>query len=179
MYSADNPLPDTCTLHYQPAATLVQQLLATTGSAPLKMLAILAECSCSILDASATDKEQQQPPQLMPGLIVTETHLYLLEPVQRWLSGTPAAAAADDLQAVDALAASAPLRTVQQQLMNNLVAAERLAEQCVRLTYLEEVHDRQEEWTCTFETADNASSTLNAVGQSWERLFGVPLSQAL
>lgn len=69
-----------------------------------------------------------------------------------------------------------PLRIVQQQLMNNLVAAQRQSEHIIRFVYLEEMQDRQEEWTCTFETAENAISTLDAVGQSWERLFGVPLT---
>lgn len=170
---SDNPLPDTCCLTYQPAEELAVAMLLTTENAPLKMLAILAECTCSVIpDPDTSNNHTATAPknvivaQRLPGLIVTETHLYLLEAAHRWLTA--------DIDPSSAMA-RIPV-AVQQQQMNNLVAAELLADRVVRLIYLEEMQDRQEEWTCTFETADNASSTLDAVSQSWERLFGVPLT---
>lgn len=174
---------------------LGHQLLLTADNKPLKMLAILNECSCAFFDATPANDIQQPDDsksaanatttttttvaaQKLLGLIVTETHLYLLEPAHRWL--LPETDAAADVGAAEVAEAAVevlvPLAVLQQQSIDNLVAAERHDDRTVRFVYLEEVQNRQEEWTCTFETAENAISTVDAVGQSWERLFGVPLT---
>lgn len=176
----DNPLPDTCHLNYQPAPTLSQRLLLTTDRNPLKMLAILTDCCCTVSDATpqssnattSADSSIIVPQQQLLGLVITETHLYLLETAPRWLAQP---SNTDDSNSVEDIVE--PVRIIRKQQMNNLVAAERPNDTIVRFVFLEEMQCKHEEWTCTFETANNASSTLDSVGQSWERLFGVPLAQ--
>lgn len=96
------------------------------------------------------------------GLIVTENHLHILPSIETWLT------------AADRVSSFENQRT---QLMSNLVDIEMLSDREVRINYLDETDDTCELWCCLFETADSASSTLNAIEQSWSKLFGVPLTQ--
>uniref|UniRef100_A0A1A9ZQW9 ZAD domain-containing protein n=1 Tax=Glossina pallidipes TaxID=7398 RepID=A0A1A9ZQW9_GLOPL len=61
------------------------------------------------------------------------------------------------------------------QLMSNLVEIERPGENIALINFLDETHNKCELWRCHFETKDIADGFLNAVVQSWENLFGVPL----
>lgn len=155
-FSPDNPLPDSCTLEYQISERLTQKLLKTTKNAQLKMLAILNECEISNEDGQST--------QSLIGLIITATDLYLLPPKYRWITDI-------ESTAVD----TADIECYQQQLMSNLIEIEKMNEQTLRINYLDENQDKMDQWTCTFETDESAESTLNAISQSWETLFGVPL----
>lgn len=163
-------------------------------------MSILSECSVNPptpLSESNHKTVAATNGDRLPALIVTDDCLYLIAPAAQWLisgggdeAADAAAAAAADTTAIEAAAepstdatllptvafAGLPVRCQPQQ-MQNLVAAEPLSERCVRFVYLDEVHDRQTEWTCTFATAAAAGATLDAVGHSWERLFGVPLAE--
>lgn len=152
----DNPLPDWCTLEYQVDETLALNLLTVASNEPLKMLAIL-----NTLTITADDKENTRK---LVGLIVTENHLRILPSIDLWLN-------------TDRL--TTPIECQFTQLMSNLVDIEMLSDQEVRINYLDETNDTCELWCCKFETADSASSTLNAIDQSWSKLFGVPLTQPL
>lgn len=116
------------------------------------MLAILNECEIS------SDAKENNGHHL--GLIITETHLYIIESIQNWIADR------------------SPDGTIEsyQQLMSNLVEIEKLADAKYRINFLDENQDKCELWTCSFETNSNAESTLNAISQSWEQLFGVSLT---
>lgn len=129
-------------------------LLLTAANEPLKMLAVLKTFTIS------TDGKDDI--RKLIGLIVTENHLRILPSIETWLTAT------------DRLTSFECQRT---QLMSNLVDIEMLSDQEVRINYLDETDDTCELWCCEFETADSASSTLNAIEQSWSKLFGVPLTQ--
>lgn len=148
-----NPLPSWCSLDYQTDEILAKNLLTAAVDEPLKMLAIL-----NALTITANGKDTTRK---LIGLIVTENHLRVLPSLENWLT------------LIDPVVFECP----NTQLMSNLVDIEMLSDQEVRINYLDETDDTCELWSCQFETADSASSTLNAIEQSWSKLFGVPLTQ--
>lgn len=116
------------------------------------MLAILNTFTVNINDKDVVQK--------LIGLVITENHLRVLAPTSTWLS--------ED--------AFSDIKCQYTQLMSNLVDVEQLSDREVRINYLDENTDTCELWTCLFETPESASSTLNAIEQSWSKLFGVPLT---
>lgn len=129
-------------------------LLAAASNEPLKMLAIL-----NTFTITADGKDDIRK---LVGLIVTENHLRILPSIETWLTATDR---------------NASFECQRTQLMSNLVDIEMLSDREVRINYLDEIDDTCELWCCQFETADSANSTLNAIEQSWSKLFGVPLTQ--
>lgn len=112
------------------------------------MLAILTACDVTV--------DEQKTRQQLVGMIVTETDLYLT---------LYNSSIEDDLEMV----------CYQHQQMSNLVDVERVDDRNCRINFLDENQDRCEMWTCAFETDTCADSTMSAISQSWEKLFGVPL----
>lgn len=123
------------------------------------MLAILNTCEVS------TDTDDAENRQLLVGLIVTETYLYLIAPSHRWIVGDKV-----DEDGVECY---------QRQQMSNLIEVEKKNECLLRINFLDEIQDKIEIWECAFETESSAASTLNAISQSWEMLFGVDLAVAI
>lgn len=131
---SDHQLSNTCFVKYQPDQEINHNLLRLTGDELPKSLNILSKFSWSSNSITG-----ESPPQKMLGLIVTETNVYLLNSSHRWLN-----------------AGETEPCVLQKQSLVHLVRAERLAEHVLRLTFA----DRNEQWTCTFGTADNASGVL-------------------
>lgn len=115
----------------------------------------------AILNTVTITNNGKDDSRKLAGLIVTENYLRLLPPPEAWLNAT-------------SLASS--VKCDYNQLMSNLVDID-ISDQEVRINFLDETKDTCELWSCTFETADSADSTLDAIDQSWSKLFGVPLRQ--
>lgn len=148
----DNPLPDYCNLEYEISERLSQKLLKTTENVQLKMLAILNKCEISA-DSSLSSEEYA-------AFIITETNLYLTKSTHNWITDK----SVNDFAEI-----------YRSQFMSNLIEVERLNDTAIRINFFDENQDKNELWTCIFETTNNADSTLNAISQSWEKLFSVPL----
>lgn len=95
------------------------------------------------------------------AFIVTESNLYITSAVNQWMSEKSDAAT--------------DIIVEQTQVMSNLVEIEKIDNKSIRINFIDDTNDRTELWTCLFETCENVDSTLNAISQSWEQLFGVPL----
>lgn len=105
-----------------------------------------------------TTDDSQQNRQPLVGLIVTETDLFCTMYCTMSIE--------DDVD----------IACYHRQQMCNLVDVERIDGRKYRMNFLDETQDRCELWACAFETDTCADSTMSAVSQSWEKLFGVPLS---
>lgn len=62
------------------------------------------------------------------------------------------------------------------QPMSNLVDVDQVADQQYVISFIDETQNKCEIWQLHFETQSSAECCLNAVGQEWERLFGLPFS---
>lgn len=152
IFPADNPLPRYCSLEYQISERLSQKLLRVTDNVQLKMLAILSQCTITCEDTHETHS--------LVAIIITETKLYLTTSKYGWL--------ADKLQQ--------DIELVNTQLMTNIVGADPIDDHTFLINFLEERENRVEMWKCQFETKASLDSTFNAIAQSWEKLFQVPLA---
>lgn len=129
-----------------------QKLLAITSNVQFKMLAILNECKITSEDFNETLE--------YVAFITTETNLYVTTSKYGWL-----------MEKSDHNVAIA-----QSQLMSNLVDVDNITETSFCINFLDEINDRTDLWKCSFETNSCLDSTFNAIAQSWEKLFQVPLA---
>lgn len=116
------------------------------------MLAILCQCTITCDDIHDT--------HALVAIIITETKLYLTTSKYGWL--------ADKLQQ--------NIELVNTQLMTNIVGVDPIDEHTFLINFLEESENRDQIWKCQFETKSSLDSTFNAIAQSWEKLFQVPLA---
>ncbi|CAD7085916.1 unnamed protein product [Hermetia illucens] len=152
LYFANNPLPDDCTLGYQISQKILKKIAYFTNEEQLRMVSILNRCEIS------SDAIQKT---LSPtGFFASDTHLYLTTTNFSWLFNN----------------SNDNLELGHVQLMSNLIEVDRPEKNVFSMNFLDEDQDKYELWKCSFETEDNAESCLNAIGQSWEKLFGVPLT---
>lgn len=152
IYHLDNPLPQYCTLEYQISERLSQKLLTITNNVQFKMLAILNECKITSDDINETLE--------YVTFITTETNLYVSTSKYGWLMEK----------------SDQNVEIAQTQLMTNLVDVNNITETSFCINFLDEINDRTELWKCSFETKSCLDSTFNAIAQSWEKLFQVPLA---
>ncbi|EDW28251.1 GL19045 [Drosophila persimilis] len=150
LYMQENALPSQCQVLQQSSA-----VLKSVSSEPVKMCAILASCQWSCNEEKGLSFE----PCL---LLTTDSHLYI-SGNGKW----------DWLSAKTQESALAPSLT---QPMSNLVDVERLSDVEYVINFIDETENKCEMWKLNFETYANAECCLNAVGQTWEQLFGVPFS---
>nr|XP_014090536.2 uncharacterized protein LOC106617692 isoform X3 [Bactrocera oleae] len=152
LYFANNSLPSLCELKYQPIAVLVKRINNAVSDEQLKM--------CALLNACTVTCGQAKRNLSTCTLLTTDTHLYISSSKFDWLSTSES---------------DAELEICMKQLMSNLVEVEQIDANTFLINYLDETQDLSEIWQCTFETQENADSCLNAIAQSWEKLFGVSL----
>ncbi|XP_017153705.1 serine/threonine-protein kinase 11-interacting protein isoform X1 [Drosophila miranda] len=150
LYMQENALPSQCQVLQQSSA-----VLKSVSSEPVKMCAILASCHWSCNEEKGLSFE----PCL---LLTTDSHLYI-SGNGKW----------DWLSAKTQESALEPSLT---QPMSNLVDVERLSDVEYVINFIDETENKCEMWKLNFETYANAECCLNAVGQTWEQLFGVPFS---
>lgn len=153
----DNSLPSTCDLQYQPNELLIKRLNSAVMDEQLNMCSVLNCCEITCENAKRTFN--------VCCLLTTDSRLYLSSTKVGWLSTT------DDHDNDD-------IELCITQFMSNLVEVEHCTDNVFIINFLDETQDKCELWKCTFETSENANSCLNAIAQSWEKLFGVPLISA-
>ncbi|KPU73709.1 uncharacterized protein Dana_GF15590, isoform B [Drosophila ananassae] len=156
LYLQDNPLPGQCKLSQQPSPALSNYLQAIEAE-PVKICALLPRCQWTC------GQEQQSFEPCM--LLTTATHLYISGKGKfAWLSS----------KKLDS--SPPPLEFSLTQPMSNLVDVDQISEQQYVVNFIDETQNKCEIWQLHFETPTSAECCLNAVGQEWERLFGVPFS---
>ncbi|XP_039948966.1 uncharacterized protein LOC120767218 isoform X2 [Bactrocera tryoni] len=152
LYFANNSLPSLCELKYQPTALLMKRINNAVNDEQLKM--------CALLNACTVTCGQAKRNLSTCTLLTTDTHLCISSSKFDWLTTSDA---------------DAEVEICMKQLMSNLVEVEQIDANTFLINYLDETQDLSEIWQCTFETQENADSCLNAIAQSWEKLFGVSL----
>ncbi|XP_073823890.1 uncharacterized protein isoform X2 [Musca autumnalis] len=159
LFFANNSLPSNCDLQYQPNELIVKRLNTAVMDEQLNM--------CSVLNGCEITCENAKRHFSICCLLTTDSRLYLSSPKVGWLStATNSDYDSDDLE------------LCVTQFMSNLVEVEHCSDNVFIINFLDETQDKCELWKCTFETSENASTCLNAINQSWEKLFGVPLISA-
>ncbi|KAH8255673.1 hypothetical protein KR038_008440 [Drosophila bunnanda] len=129
------------------------QLQSVVPGEPLKMCALLPSCQWSC---------DQQKKSFVPCLLlITESHLYLSGNGKfAWLSEKSPEKAIPEISLT--------------QPMSNLVDVEPATDEKYLINFIDDTENKCEIWQLDFETHDNAERCLNAIGQGWEKLFGVP-----
>uniref|UniRef100_A0A182SGH1 Serine/threonine-protein kinase 11-interacting protein n=1 Tax=Anopheles maculatus TaxID=74869 RepID=A0A182SGH1_9DIPT len=150
LFFNENPLPQYCTVDYQPSDLLNGKLKKAAKDEQVKMVVIINFCDVLLLD----ELESVQ----LSTLIITESHLMLTSDI-RWLNESSAY----------------PVEPKFSQLMTNVVELEDLNELSCRLNYMDEQEDRYETWRLDFATSTAKESTVNTICHLWEKIFGVPL----
>lgn len=145
-------LPSTCELNYQPSENLVQKLYKSFGSQKCQMFCLIRKVTVQ----SDTDETIENC-----AFSVTDTHLYLMQNT-KWICS-------DNNFNID---------VYQIQEMTNLIEYKKLSESSFRIFFLDEKYDTCENWEVTFETEASSTSSLQAIGQAWEKIFEVPLASA-
>lgn len=163
---ADNAVPTTCELLYQPSEILTKRLNAAVVDEKLNMCSILSGCEITCENAKRSFS--------ICCLLTTDTRLYLSSQMLGWLS---ASNYENQLQPYENGAADEgdDIELCVTQFISNLVEVEHCSDNVFIINFLDETQDKCELWKCTFETAENASTCVNTIAQSWEKLFGVPL----
>ncbi|XP_034670094.1 serine/threonine-protein kinase 11-interacting protein isoform X1 [Drosophila subobscura] len=152
LYMQDNALPTQCKVLQQSSPAL-----KSVCSEPVKMCAILGSCQTSCNEEKGLSFE----PCL---LLSTDSQMQICGNGKwDWLSSKS--------QELD-------LQPGLTQPMSNLVDVERLTDVEYVINFIDETENKCEMWKLNFETYANAECCLNAVGQTWEQLFGVPFSYA-
>uniref|UniRef100_A0A182LZH7 LKB1 serine/threonine kinase interacting protein 1 N-terminal domain-containing protein n=1 Tax=Anopheles culicifacies TaxID=139723 RepID=A0A182LZH7_9DIPT len=150
LFFNENPLPQYCTVDYQPSDLLNGKLKKVAKDEQVKMVMIINFCVVLLHD-------ELQNVQLST-LIVTENHL-MLTPDIRWLNESSAY----------------PVEPKFAQLMTNIVELEDVNELSCRLNYIDEQEDKYETWRLDFATTMAKESTVSTICHLWENIFGVPL----
>lgn len=117
------------------------------------MFAIL---NCCII----RDNDESKTVHDFAALIVTDEHLYITTTKYGWL--------------IDKLDQN--IVVAKTQLMTDLVDVENINVTTFAISFLDEIQDRKEKWTCHFETESCLNDTFAPIAQSWEKLFKVPLA---
>ncbi|KAH8249477.1 hypothetical protein KR032_009916 [Drosophila birchii] len=143
-------LPVQCQLNTQPPT---DQLQSVAFGEPLKMCALLPSCQWSC--------DEQKKSFVPCFLLITESHLYLSgNGKMAWLTEKSPEKAIPDISL--------------SQPMSNLVDVEPATDEKYLINFIDDTENKCEIWQLDFETHDNAERCLNAIGQGWEKLFGVP-----
>uniref|UniRef100_A0A1I8PNH6 Uncharacterized protein n=1 Tax=Stomoxys calcitrans TaxID=35570 RepID=A0A1I8PNH6_STOCA len=153
LFFANNSPPTSCDLVYQPNESILKRLNSAVIDEQLNMCSVLNGCEITCENAKRSFN--------ICCLLTTDSRLYLSSENMGWLSAGKTAA--EDIE------------LCVTQFMSNLVEVEHSSDNVFILNFLDETQDKCELWKCTFETAENANTCLNAISQSWEKLFGVPL----
>ncbi|KAH8413939.1 hypothetical protein KR009_000637 [Drosophila setifemur] len=153
LYLKDYPLPVHCEISPHPSPTLINQLQVIFPE-PVTMCTMLPRCQWT-----CEDKNQSFEPCL---LLITNSYLYVSGSDKfSWLS-------TKNREKI-------PEPSLSQH-MSNLVDMKRITDQEYMIKFIDETQNKCETWKICFETLASARCCLNAVGQGWEQLFGVPLS---
>uniref|UniRef100_A0A1S4H499 LKB1 serine/threonine kinase interacting protein 1 N-terminal domain-containing protein n=1 Tax=Anopheles gambiae TaxID=7165 RepID=A0A1S4H499_ANOGA len=150
LFFNENPLPQYCTVDYQPSEILNGKLKKAAKGEPVKMVMIINFCDVLLND----ELESVQ----LSTLVVTESNL-MLTPDIRWLNESSAY----------------PVEPKYSQLMTNIVELEDVNELSCRLNYMDEQEDKYETWRLDFATTTAKESTVSTICHLWEKIFGVPL----
>uniref|UniRef100_A0A182VSY4 LKB1 serine/threonine kinase interacting protein 1 N-terminal domain-containing protein n=1 Tax=Anopheles minimus TaxID=112268 RepID=A0A182VSY4_9DIPT len=150
LFFNENPLPQYCTVDYQPSDLLNGKLRKVAKDEQVKMVMIINFCVVLLHD----ELENVQ----LSTLIVTENRL-MLTPDIRWLNESSAY----------------PVEPKFAQLMTNIVELEDVNELSCRLNYIDEQEDKYETWRLDFATTMAKESTVSTICHLWESIFGVPL----
>uniref|UniRef100_A0A4Y0BGH5 LKB1 serine/threonine kinase interacting protein 1 N-terminal domain-containing protein n=1 Tax=Anopheles funestus TaxID=62324 RepID=A0A4Y0BGH5_ANOFN len=150
LFFNENPLPQYCTVDYQPSDLLNGKLKKAAKGEQVKMVMVINFCDVLLHD----ELESVQ----LSTLIVTENHLMLTSDI-RWLNESSAY----------------PVEPKFAQLMTNIVELEDVNELSCRLNYMDEQEDKYETWRLDFATATAKESTVSTICHLWENIFGVPL----
>uniref|UniRef100_A0A1Q3FB54 Putative leucine-rich repeat protein n=1 Tax=Culex tarsalis TaxID=7177 RepID=A0A1Q3FB54_CULTA len=150
LFFADNPLPEYCTLDYQPSELLTGKLSKATKGEMVKILMIIN--FCDVLSDDVLQSIQ------LSTLLLTDNHLYLAADI-RWLSDS----------------SKYQIEPKYTQLMTNLVELEDINSVSCRLNFMDEQEDKYETWRIDFATDTAKESAVSTVCNSWEKIFGVPL----
>lgn len=144
-----NELPAQCELNYHVSEKVLRRLSTTLGDEQLTMFSLLNSCEVK--------RDNNIQTFCLPGLLTTDSRLFVTTSNLSWLT----------------LSADCPIEIGSNQLMSNLVDVQKPEENICILNFYDETKNTTELWKCTFETKENGDSCLNAIGQSWEKLFGV------
>uniref|UniRef100_A0A182P8D1 LKB1 serine/threonine kinase interacting protein 1 N-terminal domain-containing protein n=1 Tax=Anopheles epiroticus TaxID=199890 RepID=A0A182P8D1_9DIPT len=150
LFFNDNPLPQYCTVDYQPSEILNGKLKKAAKGEQVKMVMIIN--FCDVLQNDELESVQ------LSTLLLTESNLMLTTDI-RWLNESSA------YQVVPKYS----------QLMTNIVELEDVNELSCRLNYMDEQEDKYETWRLDFATTTAKESTVNTICLLWEKIFGVPL----
>uniref|UniRef100_A0A182K0A9 LKB1 serine/threonine kinase interacting protein 1 N-terminal domain-containing protein n=1 Tax=Anopheles christyi TaxID=43041 RepID=A0A182K0A9_9DIPT len=150
LFFNENPLPQYCTVDYQPSEILNGKLKKAAKGEHVKMVMIINFCDVLLND----ELESVQ----LSTLLVTEGNLMLTTDI-RWLNESSAY----------------PVEPKYAQLMTNIVELEDVNELSCRLNYMDEQEDKYETWRLDFATTTAKESTVSTICHLWEKIFGVPL----
>ncbi|XP_058119766.1 serine/threonine-protein kinase 11-interacting protein [Anopheles coustani] len=150
LFFNENPLPQYCTLDYQPSDLLNGKLRKAAGGESVKMVMVINFC-----DVLSNDELQSVQ---LSTLVVTENKL-MLTPDITWLNESSAY----------------PIEPKFTQLLTNIVELEDVNELSCRLNYMDEKEDKYETWSLDFATSTAKESTVSTICHLWENIFGVPL----
>ncbi|XP_017099234.2 serine/threonine-protein kinase 11-interacting protein isoform X1 [Drosophila bipectinata] len=153
LYLQDNGLP----VLSQQGSEALNNYLQTIETEPVKVCALLPRCQWT-----CGQEQQSFEPCL---LLTTATQLYISGKGKlTWLSA----------KKLDS--SPPPLEFNLIQPMSNLVDVDQISDLQYVINFIDETQNKCEIWQLHFETQTSAECCLNAVGQEWERLFGVPFS---
>uniref|UniRef100_A0A182QE98 LKB1 serine/threonine kinase interacting protein 1 N-terminal domain-containing protein n=1 Tax=Anopheles farauti TaxID=69004 RepID=A0A182QE98_9DIPT len=150
LFFDENPLPQYCTIDYQPSDLLNGKLRKAAKGEQVKMVMVINFCDVLLND----ELESVQ----LSTLLVTENNLMLTSDI-KWLNESSAY----------------PVVPRFSQLMTNIVELEDVNELSCRLNYMDEKEDKYETWRLDFATTSAKESTVSTICHLWEKIFGVPL----
>ncbi|XP_068150803.1 serine/threonine-protein kinase 11-interacting protein isoform X2 [Drosophila tropicalis] len=155
LYLQGDKLPQECHFEHQPS-TAIRDYLNSQQTEPFKICAILTSCQW-------TSGEEKRNFDLCT-LLTTDNQLSIAGNGKfNWLS----AGKQENLL---------PMDISLSQPMSNLVEVERNTDDEYTISFIDDTQSKCEMWHLKFGTQTNAECCLKTIGQSWERLFGVPFS---
>lgn len=150
LFFADNPLPEYCTIDYQPSELLTGKLNMAAAGEIVKILMVIN--FCDVLSDDVLQSVQ------LSTLLLTDNHFYLAADI-KWLNEN----------------SKYQIESKYTQLMTNLVELEEINNLSCRLNFMDEQEDKYETWRIDFATVTAKESAVTTVCHSWEKIFGVPL----
>lgn len=147
-------MPKECEVIQHPSNEVIQRLSSLVAE-PIKICAILSGCQWT----SGQEKGHFE----LCTLITTDSQLHIAGNGKfNWMASN------EERQP--------PIELSLTQQMSNLVEVDRLTDIEYNVNFLDETENKSEVWHLQFETLSNAELCLNAIGKSWEVLFGVQFS---